>query len=136
MVGAILRKNKIKIEINCLLFWCKIMQCNILKKVNHMHVVYNCITCLWIYLCVLLEVNRDLTSHSHRVLHMFALKIVWRIIFRLKTCDTVIYCQPHKIMGYLTFHKWLVSVCNIHMTYEWYKPKPVTCEKWVMLLFY
>ncbi len=25
-----------------------------------------------------------------------------------------IYRQPNKIMAYLTFHKWLVSVCNIH----------------------
>ncbi len=24
------------------------------------------------------------------------------------------YRQPNKIMVYLTFHKWLVSVCNIH----------------------
>ncbi len=24
------------------------------------------------------------------------------------------YHQPNKIMAYLTFHKWLVSVCNIH----------------------
>ncbi len=27
---------------------------------------------------------------------------------------TVQYRQPNKIMAYLTFHKWLVSVCNIH----------------------
>ncbi len=26
----------------------------------------------------------------------------------------IIYRQPNKIMAYLTFHKWLVSVCNIH----------------------
>ncbi len=26
----------------------------------------------------------------------------------------VIYRQPNKIMAYLTFHQWLVSVCNIH----------------------
>ncbi len=25
-----------------------------------------------------------------------------------------VYRQPYKIMAYLTFHKWLVSVCNIH----------------------
>ncbi len=25
-----------------------------------------------------------------------------------------VYRQPNKIMAYLTFHKWLVSVCNIH----------------------
>ncbi len=25
-----------------------------------------------------------------------------------------IYRQPNKIMVYLTFHKWLVSVCNMH----------------------
>ncbi len=24
------------------------------------------------------------------------------------------YRQPNKIMAYLTFHKWLVSVCNFH----------------------
>ena len=28
--------------------------------------------------------------------------------------DQVIYLQPNKIMAYLTFHKWLVLVCNIH----------------------
>ncbi len=39
-------------------------------------------------------------------------------------------------MAYLTFHKWLVSVCNIHNDIEWYKPKPVIWEKWDTLLFY
>ncbi len=29
-------------------------------------------------------------------------------------CLILAYCQPNKIMAYLTFHKWLVSVCNIH----------------------
>ncbi len=24
------------------------------------------------------------------------------------------YLQPNKIIAYLTFHKWLVSICNIH----------------------
>ncbi len=28
------------------------------------------------------------------------------------------YRQPNKIMAYLTFHKWLVSVCNMH-NYIW-----------------
>ncbi len=29
-------------------------------------------------------------------------------------CNMITYRQPNKIMAYLTFHKWLVSVCNIH----------------------
>ncbi len=33
----------------------------------------------------------------------------------VKGCRTYVwYRQPNKIMAYLTFHKWLASVCNIH----------------------
>ncbi len=56
------------------------------------------------------------------------------------------YRQLNKIMAYLTFHKWLILDCNIHMSlwmlqtktsqYECYIPKPVTCEKWITPLFY
>ncbi len=38
-------------------------------------------------------------------------------------------------MAYLTFHKWLVLVVTFIMTHEWYKPKPVTWEKWVCYYF-
>ncbi len=46
-----------------------------------------------------------------------------------------IYCPPNEIMTHLTFHKWLVSVCNIHNNVWMVLTKPVTWEKWVSYYF-
>ena len=73
-----------------------------------------------------------LKSYGHN--NVLYYKQFW--IFCLCIYNKIPYRQPNKIIAYLTFHKWPVLVCDIHMSFWCYKPKPVTCEKWVTPLFY
>ncbi len=38
----------------------------------------------------------------------------WYRVIYTSVHNQVLYRQPNKLMAYLTFHKWLVSVCNIN----------------------
>ena len=38
----------------------------------------------------------------------------WKFFLKRSLSQELPYRQPNKKMAYLTFHKWLVSVCNIH----------------------
>ncbi len=39
---------------------------------------------------------------------------LWATYNKLAFYSFILYRQPNKIRAYLTFHKWLVSVCNMH----------------------
>ncbi len=56
----------------------------------------------------ILEAQKNQEHQRYMLIHILCGESKFKIM--------VIYHQPNKIIAYLTFHKWLLLVCNIHMS--------------------